>query len=475
MPTTKPDRDLGAMATGKSRATILADVRKAIRDKEAQIAAAPAAQAASKQKMFSCAVKSKAAPPVPDPGAEEEEAEDAEKAPLVAASPAHQSPGERRRAAKLAGMPTPAQTKAAARKRPAALNAGLETGAASSSSGLQGPATQVQETGAASSSKGLQSPATLAVKQEVVAEVAAKPIPQGDNKRMLAKLSYKAEKTGDSSVLDSYKAKSMAEKREFYWNIFKMNKLDTYTVEEHRKEYTAEVDKKKSDWCTPDRVAQLAGYSPGVENYEKKKLALIADLKVWRDHENPALAAMGERQYWHTWGQKEESEGTEKSTVVKGTGQIDEERHTKFAKHFDVREDCPTTSADTAAKKEAQIRIEEWKQKALVLQRRFSAMMLKASKMDTRTTTFILRLDRLKSQFPASVAHKTELVERQTTFDKARVTVATAEAGTSSKTEAKAVEQAKTMDAAIPIMQAAMKDYEKVLSCVYSYLDYVDN
>jgi hypothetical protein len=291
---------------------------------------------------------------------------------------------------------------------------------------------------------------------------------------MLARLSYSAQKSGDSSVLDSYKAKSIAEKREFYWNIFAQNKLDTYTVEEHRKEFSAEVDKKKSDWCTPDRVAQLAGYSPGVVDYEKKKLALISKLEVCRDHENPLLAAMGEKQYWYSWGQQEVSEGTEKSTLVKGTGEISEEKHTKFAKHFDVREDLPTTST-TLTGKEAKIQIEEWKVKALGLERKFQAMMVKAAKLDTKTTSFVLRLDGLKSQFPLCIAHKADLEARLVTFDDARMKISKAEAGTSSKTEAKAAEKAKVLDAAIPAMLAAMKDYEKALLCVYQYLDLVDN
>jgi hypothetical protein len=65
------------------------------------------------------------------------------------------------------------------------------------------------------------------------------------------------------------------------------------------------VDKKLSDWCTPDKVALLAGYSPGVKDYEKKKAALISKLTVWKDHTNPELAALGEKLYWTSWSQNE--------------------------------------------------------------------------------------------------------------------------------------------------------------------------
>jgi hypothetical protein len=211
-----------------------------------------------------------------------------------------------------------------------------------------------------------------------------------------------------------------------------------------------------------------------VVDYEKKKLALISKLKVWRDHENPAMAAMGERQYWHTWNEQENSEGTEKFNLVKGTGQIDArgEKHAKFARHFDARrDDCPDTSSQCPRG----MKIEPWRQQALLLERKFQALMGKAANMNCKTTTFVLRLDKLKSQFPVSIVHKTELKTRLAALDKARLKISTAEAATSSKTEAQAVEKAKILSVAIPTMMAAMKDYEKVLGMVCQYLDLVDN
>jgi hypothetical protein len=109
--------------------------------------------------------------------------------------------------------------------------------------------------------------------------------------------------------------------------------------------------------------------------------------------------------------------------------------------------------------------------------RKFQSLQAKCGKLDTKTTSFILRLDRLALD-PAtslSIHYKEDLVERKEVFDLARNCYAKAEAETSNKTQAKSTAQNKVLECQIPIMMAAIKIYEKVLSCTYNYLDMVDN
>jgi hypothetical protein len=74
-----------------------------------------------------------------------------------------------------------------------------------------------------------------------------------------------------------------------------------------------------------------------------------------------------------------------------------------------------------------------------------------------------------------SAAHHTELTERSKPWHLARQELAKAEAGTSSKTQAQAILQAETLEAAFPKMLAAVKTYERALQGVYHWLDMVDN
>jgi hypothetical protein len=324
--------------------------------------------------------------------------------------------------------------------------------------------------------------AVSAVKEEegVDAEVPLPPPPPAaGQKRMLSKLQYMAKK--DPGIVANYHSKTMAEKRDFYWTIFDKNKLDTYVVEDQRKEYTSEVDKKLRGWCTADRVAMLQGFVPGIPNYITIRDALVAELKDCKAHPNQKLAALGVQVYWNTWEHQEASDGTEKSSVVKGTGAIDEEKAKQFCKHFDSRNDetgasgSGSSSSGGSGPDPAVVQIEPWKVKAIALGRKFLSFQTKGGKLDTKATNFFFRLDKLKPTHTMSAAHHTELTARTKPWLLARDDFAKAEAGTSSKTQALAIAQAAALEAAFPPFLAAMKTYERSLAGVYHWLDMVDN
>jgi hypothetical protein len=192
---------MATKARGKSAATKMALANKEIRDAAAKEAAAPAAQAAGRLRLFKTAAKSppaaKAAPE-PDMASEPDMAAD-KAAPFTPPSRDAGKPGpaKARQMALAAGQPTPAQQRFNAMRAAAAV--ALEP---------VGPVIPFPALGPVKAKKGAGKPA-MAVKEEEAddAEVplpSKEPIPCDGNKRMLSKLSYLAKK--GSNVQESYKA-----------------------------------------------------------------------------------------------------------------------------------------------------------------------------------------------------------------------------------------------------------------------------
>jgi hypothetical protein len=217
-----------------------------------------------------------------------------------------------------------------------------------------------------------------------------------------------------------------------------------------------------------------------VKDYEAKKVALTSKITVCKDHDNPELKAMGEKLYWYSWSKQKALQGTGKSTEVIGAGTADQEQFQKFAKHFDARGDLPSSSTSTSAGggdtagKPGTVQIEAWKVKALALGKKVAATQAKAARLETKATSYVLRLCNLEEAHPLSKAHNEELAARGDVFYRARKAFTESEANTSSKTEAKSEQQAIAMHAALALIAAHMTSFEKVLNCCFQYLDMVE-
>ena len=136
-----------------------------------------------------------------------------------------------------------------------------------------------------------------AVKQEPM--VKKERIPEGEAQRMLQSLKRLAA-DGDPGPLQAYKKRTTQEgKREFYWDVFKLDrKCSKFSVTESKSVSHEEAIESLPDWYTADQVAEFEGYRSHLPNYKELKEAAVAGLPS-KPHPKASLNDMGERLYWY--------------------------------------------------------------------------------------------------------------------------------------------------------------------------------
>ncbi len=120
-------------------------------------------------------------------------------------------------------------------------------------------------------------------------------IPQTELQKMLSSLAYSKTK-GYPADHEEYMKKTHAEKRNYYWNVWRFNpKMASLSEVQKRFSETSVTKNAEEDWMTPAQIAKLNSMpDTDVEGIN----AIIADLPV-RAHRNVALAKLDRKEYYY--------------------------------------------------------------------------------------------------------------------------------------------------------------------------------
>ena len=234
-----------------------------------------------------------------------------------------------------------------------------------------------------------------------------------------------------------------------------------------------EKAEESGEWFTEKQIMSFNGYhDENDSNYLTVKSALLEGLEE-REHERPALALLGFKQYKYMRSKTVNESGKRKEDIHLTTGELNDKQGERLAKAFDGMKNIQPVADGPAM---ATVSIEPWKKEALDLEKRLSACSAKASKLISTGQSTVLKLYRHCSAVPSDLgqAQRINLEEKVAIITKALQEFTTEISKVDSKTPERAAEQEALAGPAMATLKQHNAMFEKVLNLAKNFLSMFD-
>lgn len=226
----------------------------------------------------------------------------------------------------------------------------------------------------------------------------------------------------------------------------------------------------QGEWWTEKQIMSFNGYpDEKMDGYADVKTALLEGLTE-RDHEVPAMAKLGIKQYEYFRKKTGQSSGSKTEDTMAQSSEVDEKSAEKMCKLFDSgnfavqREDLPPV-----------IQVEPWKRAAMDCEKKVLALQSRVARGLQTSQSLCLKLERLADAGnQLAEAHKDNLGSKRGVLAKALEEFQRTLASVDSKTEERSAHMIQVAEPAMATLKEHCSNFEKVLNISKQYHNMCD-